>query len=145
MDSVMLGSLHAYQRWIKQLTRREELSLFGHGCAGSMAGFTVSFVASPIEHVKVSIAPTMLSQNRLQIQYSSKDRVYTGPLDAYKKIVYQVGKRGLTDSTSPMASAGSTRVSFPQSYSAPCSSYGGPLTNSTPVCSSHTPHSPSPA
>lgn len=49
----MLGSLHTYRRWMKVLLQQEKLSLFGHGCAGAMAGFTVSFVASPIEHVKV--------------------------------------------------------------------------------------------
>jgi len=53
MDSVMLGSLHTYRRWIKSVTGQETLSLFGHGCAGAMAGFTVSFIAAPIEHVKV--------------------------------------------------------------------------------------------
>jgi hypothetical protein len=52
MDSVMLGSLHTYRRWIKSVTGQETLSLFGHGCAGAMAGFTVSFIAAPIEHVK---------------------------------------------------------------------------------------------
>ena len=54
MDSVMLGSLHTYRRWIKSALNQETLSLFGHGCAGAMAGVTVSFVATPIEHVKVS-------------------------------------------------------------------------------------------
>ena len=53
MDAVMLGSLHTYRRWIKSAMNQETLSLFGHGCAGAMAGFTVSFVAAPIEHVKV--------------------------------------------------------------------------------------------
>jgi solute carrier family 25 (mitochondrial carnitine/acylcarnitine transporter), member 20/29 len=53
MDSVMLGSLHTYRRWMKRLLQQDTLSLFGHGVAGAMAGFTVSFVACPIEHVKV--------------------------------------------------------------------------------------------
>jgi solute carrier family 25 carnitine/acylcarnitine transporter 20/29 len=77
MDSVMLGSLHTYRRWISSLTGQDQLSLFGHGVAGAMAGFTVSFVAAPIEHVKA----------RLQVQYSAKDRIYKGPIDAYRKIV----------------------------------------------------------
>jgi solute carrier family 25 (mitochondrial carnitine/acylcarnitine transporter), member 20/29 len=77
MDSVMLGSLHTYRRWILSVTGQESLSLFGHGVAGAMAGFTVSFVASPIEHIKA----------RLQVQYSAMDRVYKGPMDAYRKIV----------------------------------------------------------
>jgi hypothetical protein len=88
MDSVMLGSLHTYRRWIKTLLNQKELPLFGHGCAGAMAGFTVSFIACPIEHVKVSSLPPPLTQARLQVQYSSADRLYTGPLDAYKKIVF---------------------------------------------------------
>lgn len=53
MDSVMMGSLHTYRRWIKEATHQETLSLFSHGCAGAMAGITVSFFASPIEHIKV--------------------------------------------------------------------------------------------
>jgi len=85
MDSVMLGSLHMYRRWMKGILQQDKLSLFGHGCAGAMAGFTVSFVASPIEHIKA----------RLQVQYSAKDRVYTGPLDAYSKIFKSYGIRGV--------------------------------------------------
>jgi hypothetical protein len=53
MDSVMLGSLYTYRRWIRETTHKETLSLFSHGCAGAMAGFTVSFLAAPIEHIKV--------------------------------------------------------------------------------------------
>ena len=53
MDSVMLGSLHTYRRWIKATLHQETLSLVGNGMAGAMAGITVSFVAAPIEHVKV--------------------------------------------------------------------------------------------
>ena len=89
MDSVMLGSLHAYRRWIMSVTGQETLSLFGHGCAGAMAGFTVSFIAAPIEHVKVVPNPLhFLWQARLQVQYSAKDRIYSGPLDVCTKIVY---------------------------------------------------------
>ena len=73
----MLGSLHTYRRWIGHATGQESLSLFSHGIAGAMAGFTVSFIASPIEHVKA----------RLQVQYSAKDMVYRGPISAYRKIV----------------------------------------------------------
>ena len=58
MDSVMLGSLHTYRRWIKALLQQDQLSLMGHGCAGAMAGFTVSFIAGPIEHVKVQLLLT---------------------------------------------------------------------------------------
>lgn len=58
MDSVMLGSLHTYRRWIKSVTHEEKLSLFSHGVAGAGAGFTVSFVAAPIEHIKVFFFPS---------------------------------------------------------------------------------------
>ena len=59
MDSVMLGSLHTYRRWIKSVTHEDKLSLFSHGVAGAGAGFTVSFVAAPIEHIKVpSLGPS---------------------------------------------------------------------------------------
>jgi hypothetical protein len=83
----MLGSLHTYRRWLKTVSGQETLSLLNHGIAGAGAGFTVSFVAAPIEHVKVHIFTRQLTQARLQVQYSSKDRIYSGPLDAYKKIV----------------------------------------------------------
>jgi len=84
----MLGSLHTYRRWLKTLSGQETLSLLNHGLAGAGAGFTVSFVAAPIEHVKVLHFHTInLIQARLQVQYSSADRIYSGPIDAYKKIV----------------------------------------------------------
>ncbi|EER45685.1 mitochondrial carrier protein [Histoplasma capsulatum H143] len=83
MDSVMLGSLTLYRRFLfehvfsnKQLRRLipfasdkipDRLSSFGHGIAGIMAGSTVSFIAAPVEHVKA----------RLQIH---------GPIDCMKKI-----------------------------------------------------------
>lgn len=65
MDSVMLGSLHTYQRWIKEATHQQTLSLFSHGCAGAMAGFTVSFVASPIEHIKVKTIQNLLTEGAI--------------------------------------------------------------------------------
>lgn len=53
MDSILMGSLHTYRRWIKSVTHQETLSLFSHGCAGAMAGVTVSFISGPVEHIKV--------------------------------------------------------------------------------------------
>ncbi|KAG5304321.1 mitochondrial carrier protein [Histoplasma capsulatum G186AR] len=103
MDSVMLGSLTLYRRFLfeqifsnKQLRRLipfasdkipDRLSSFGHGIAGIMAGSTVSFVAAPVEHVKA----------RLQIQYAAdkKQRLYSGPIDCMKKILRVHGISGI--------------------------------------------------
>ena len=51
----------------------------GHALAGIMAGFTVSFIAAPVEHIKA----------RLQIQYAADkhQRLYGGPIDCTNKIV----------------------------------------------------------
>jgi solute carrier family 25 carnitine/acylcarnitine transporter 20/29 len=52
-----------------------------------MAGWTVSFVAAPVEHVKA----------RLQIQYQAdkKTRLYSGPVDCTRKLLRQHGIPGL--------------------------------------------------
>jgi solute carrier family 25 (mitochondrial carnitine/acylcarnitine transporter), member 20/29 len=102
MDSVMLGSLTVYRRLLhenvfstptsrpgrtaKELAG-EKLPALGHGIAGMMAGFTVSFIAAPVEHVKA----------RLQIQYAArkKDRLYSGPIDCARKILRHHGIPGL--------------------------------------------------
>ncbi|KAL8955516.1 MAG: hypothetical protein Q9183_006613 [Haloplaca sp. 2 TL-2023] len=64
-----------------------QLPTFGHGIAGIMAGWTVSFVAAPVEHIKA----------RLQIQYAADKtkRLYSGPIDCSKKILQTHGIRGL--------------------------------------------------
>ncbi|KAG5297950.1 mitochondrial carrier protein [Histoplasma ohiense] len=103
MDSVMLGSLTIYRRFLfehvssnKQLRRLipfasdkvpDRLSSFGHGIAGIMAGSTVSFIAAPVEHVKA----------RLQIQYAAdkRQRLYSGPIDCMKKILREHGIAGI--------------------------------------------------
>ena len=56
-----------------------QLPAFGHAISGVFAGWTVSTIASPIEHVKA----------RLQVQYSveKSNRFYSGPIDCTKKIV----------------------------------------------------------
>lgn len=101
MDSVMLGSLTFYRKFLHQTLFSPErmanspsafasrkppptgaelhkLPTVGHGLAGVMAGATVSFIAAPVEHIKA----------RLQIQYSANkaDRLYSGPIDCLKKI-----------------------------------------------------------
>ena len=58
---------------------KKRLSVLGEGVAGLLAGWTVSFIAAPVEHVKA----------RLQIQYSAdkSKRLYAGPIDCSKKLV----------------------------------------------------------
>ncbi|KAI9805499.1 MAG: hypothetical protein M1825_000750 [Sarcosagium campestre] len=107
MDSIMLGSLNFYRRILREnvftsRTHQQQyrftstavgkqdisaLSTFGHAVAGIMAGWTVSFVAAPFEHIKA----------RLQVQYAVEktQRLYTGPIDCSKKIISQHGIRGL--------------------------------------------------
>ncbi|PNS20279.1 hypothetical protein CAC42_5729 [Sphaceloma murrayae] len=106
MDSLMLGSLTLYRRLLNDSifqpmrrrnvttsnssilqVRDERLPTIGHAAAGIMAGWTVSFIAAPIEHVKA----------RLQIQYAANkaQRLYTGPIDCTKKLVSQHGVLGL--------------------------------------------------
>ncbi|KOS21453.1 Mitochondrial substrate carrier family protein L [Escovopsis weberi] len=113
MDSIMLGSLNVYRRLIAQHvfhardwtpgagpgTRGlwpwpgsaawppSHLPAVGHGVAGMLAGFTVSFVAAPVEHVKA----------RLQTQYAARkaDRLYSGPLDCARRIHAAHGVRGV--------------------------------------------------
>ena len=109
MDSLMLGSLTVYRRLlhenlfttsnlrslppslrptdsaIKQYS--ESLPVVGHGLAGMAAGWTVSTIATPVEHVKA----------RLQVQYSfdKSSRFYSGPLDCARKILSSHGISGL--------------------------------------------------
>jgi solute carrier family 25 carnitine/acylcarnitine transporter 20/29 len=97
MDSVMLGSLSFYRRLLhdnvfsphRPLRSGETLHLptYGHAIAGIMAGWTVSFVAGPVEHIKA----------RLQVQYAAEKskRLYTGPIDCVRKIYKGHGIRGV--------------------------------------------------
>jgi solute carrier family 25 carnitine/acylcarnitine transporter 20/29 len=106
MDSVMLGSLTFYRKFLHQTLfspsymaatpfpspqagdkTPHRLPTVGHGIAGIMAGATVSFIAAPVEHIKA----------RLQIQYSSSksERLYQGPIDCLRKIHKHHGIKGL--------------------------------------------------
>lgn len=79
----MLGSLSNYRAMIKRnfYPNRERLPPFGHGVAGLLAGWTVSLIAAPVEHVKA----------RLQVQYNARGTIegmkYKGPIDCIKKLV----------------------------------------------------------
>ena len=97
MESVMLGSLTLYRRLLNENVvqplraqrgiRDKKLPAYGHGVAGMLAGWTVSFIAAPVEHVKA----------RLQIQYSKAkhERLYSGPIDCTKKLLRDHGTAGL--------------------------------------------------
>ncbi|KAI9854726.1 MAG: hypothetical protein M1824_006608 [Vezdaea acicularis] len=105
MDSVMLGSLTFYRRLLHESvfnpsplspspqgfpsvgTPITALPPLGHAFAGVMAGWTVSFIAAPVEHIKA----------RLQIQYSSdkRQRLYSGPIDCARKLYRGHGLAGL--------------------------------------------------
>ncbi|GME90823.1 hypothetical protein B5S31_g5686 [[Candida] boidinii] len=83
MDSVMLGSLHVYRRFLLEnfYENEKKLDLFGHCLAGLGAGWTVSFVAAPVEQVKA----------RLQVQYDANTKLYNGPIDCLIKLVKNGG------------------------------------------------------
>lgn len=105
MDSLMLGSLTLYRRilnenvfqpmrarqshpaiWMSD-AERKKLPPVGHSIAGMLAGWTVSFIAAPVEHVKA----------RLQVQYQAtkSQRQYSGPIDCARTIFSNHGIRGL--------------------------------------------------
>jgi solute carrier family 25 carnitine/acylcarnitine transporter 20/29 len=92
----MLGSLSVYRRVLndnffnpRTSSRSEQgkLPVLGHAAAGTMAGWTVSFIAAPVEHIKA----------RLQIQYQAdkSKRLYSGPIDCLTKIYRGHGVRGV--------------------------------------------------
>ncbi|KAI9055566.1 hypothetical protein LZ554_000512 [Drepanopeziza brunnea f. sp. 'monogermtubi'] len=106
VDSILLGSLAFYRKLLHRTlfsppyaspsslaernfdpTTTHKLPSLGHAMAGVMAGATVSFIASPFEHIKA----------RLQIQYSSKksERLYSGPVACFKKIYAHHGIPGI--------------------------------------------------
>lgn len=87
MDSVMLGSLQNYRRLLKEhvYPNEPELPLIGKCAAGAFAGWTVSFIAGPVELIK----------SRLQVQYDAKTKLYTGPINCASIILKQRGITGI--------------------------------------------------
>ncbi|KAF2865132.1 mitochondrial carnitine/acylcarnitine carrier protein [Massariosphaeria phaeospora] len=95
MDSIMLGSLSVYRRLLndnvfsprRAAQEQKRLPVVGHAIAGTMAGWTVSFLAGPVEHIKA----------RLQVQYSvdKSKRLYSGPIDCLQKTYRNHGVKGL--------------------------------------------------
>jgi Mitochondrial carrier protein len=91
----MLGSLTLYRRELHRLLfpHHSKLPTAGHALAGIGAGWTVSFIAAPVEHVKA----------RLQVQYAAERsaRLYSGPIDCSSKIVSPFPPSLLPSSPSP--------------------------------------------
>ncbi|GAA5842154.1 hypothetical protein JCM5353_002177 [Sporobolomyces roseus] len=102
-DSMLMGSLHQYRLLLASIETRSNnrdegvshgsstprkkgdeptlgLSLPGHFASGMMAGWTVCFFITPIEHVKA----------RLQMQMLGP-KLYTGPIDCAKQLVKERG------------------------------------------------------
>lgn len=81
MDSALLGSLHNYRMLLHKYVYPEHDKLPLSGCiiSGVMAGWTVSFIAAPVE----------LAKAKLQVQYDGKTTKYTGPIDVVQKVFKQ--------------------------------------------------------
>ncbi|KAJ6509459.1 mitochondrial carrier [Mycena vitilis] len=94
IDSVLLGSLHAYRLFLLRIGMTEKrpgtaprLTLLAHGTAGLLAGLTSAPLATPIELLKVRL--------QLQMQKSASDRQFKGPIDCAKQLVRSQGPLGL--------------------------------------------------
>ncbi|KAI0698417.1 mitochondrial carrier [Cerioporus squamosus] len=95
IDSVLLGSLHNYRLFLMKYGWTEptpgsdtkRLTLVGHGIAGLFAGWTSALLATPVEQLKVKL--------QLQLQKSTADRQYKGPIDCARQIVRAYGVLGL--------------------------------------------------
>ncbi|CAG8446573.1 11150_t:CDS:10 [Ambispora gerdemannii] len=85
MDSILLGSLHNYRLLLQKNDPTVKLTIPQNALAGLGAGLTVSFVATPVEHIKA----------RLQVQYDAPTKLYNGPIDCARKIIRNNGIFGL--------------------------------------------------
>ncbi|AET39793.1 uncharacterized protein Ecym_4781 [Eremothecium cymbalariae DBVPG len=87
MDSVMLGCLHNYRMLLHKYVypHSEKLPLSGCILSGMMAGWSVSFIAAPVELVKA----------KLQVQYDASTTKYKGPIDVLKKTYMVQGISGI--------------------------------------------------
>ena len=110
-DSVLLGSLHNYRRFFARMTNPsygeddgvKGLAVKYHALAGLMAGWTNSFVTTPVELVKAKL---QMQTQRVSIHLPGQPaataaaatvvkRDFTGPLDCVKQIIAQRGVFGL--------------------------------------------------
>ncbi|CVL12515.1 related to carrier protein YMC1, mitochondrial [Fusarium proliferatum] len=99
MDSILLGSFSIYRDYFRRTCpetsspaklpylNESTRSCLIHGVSGGLAGWTVSLIAAPIEHIKA----------RLQIQYTTTgaQRLYSGPFDCLQKIFTSYGVAGV--------------------------------------------------
>lgn len=110
-DSVLLGSLHNYRRFFARITNpnygegedeAKGLDIKYHTLAGLMAGWTNSFVTTPVELVKAKL---QMQTQRVTLHLPGQStsclvpvgevRRFTGPLDVIKQIISQRGILGL--------------------------------------------------
>ncbi|KAF8168189.1 mitochondrial carrier domain-containing protein [Crassisporium funariophilum] len=94
IDSLLLGSLHNYRLFLLRQgmteispTGKPRLSLFAHGVAGLLAGWTSALIATPVELLKVKL--------QLQSQRATSDRQFQGPIHCARQIIRVQGIRGL--------------------------------------------------
>lgn len=87
MDAALLGSLHNYRMLLHKYVYpdHEKLPLSGCIISGVMSGWTVSFIAAPVE----------LAKAKLQVQYDPTTTKYRGPIDVIRKVWAEAGIRGL--------------------------------------------------
>ncbi|KAJ3056873.1 hypothetical protein HK097_003409 [Rhizophlyctis rosea] len=77
MDSVQMGSLNNFRVMLQNGDVTKKLSAGEQAIAGLGAGVVVSFVATPVELLK----------GRLQVQYDSATKLYSGPIDCARQLV----------------------------------------------------------
>ncbi|SPO31277.1 related to YMC2  len=106
-DSVLLGSLHNYRRFFARMTIPtfgeedgvQGLAIKYHALAGLMAGWTNSFVTTPVELVKAKLQmQTQRVSLHLPGQSATSEIVkkeFNGPLDCVRQIIAQRGVLGL--------------------------------------------------
>jgi len=94
IDSVLMGSLHNYRLFLLRHGMTEDtpagsprLTLFAHGIAGLLAGWTSALIATPVELLKVKL--------QLQSQRAVSSREFKGPIDCAKQIIRVQGLGGL--------------------------------------------------
>ncbi|OLY79885.1 Mitochondrial substrate carrier family protein L [Smittium mucronatum] len=89
MDAIQLGTLSNVRLILQGGDKNKVLTSFQHGCAGVVAGWAVSLVATPVELLKM----------RLQTQYNAygsiEKKTYNSALDCARKIVQKNGIQGL--------------------------------------------------
>lgn len=105
-DSVLLGSLHNYRRWFARLTNpsygeedgAKGLAVKYHALAGLLAGWTNSFVTTPVELIKAKL---QMQTQRVTLHlpgHASRSvvpREFKGPLDCVGQMIAQRGISGL--------------------------------------------------